>query len=147
MLLPFRLIAAKNLCECDRLPLTYGVTQSMRSGNPEVVALKINSENVVVRRSALHRDIPDASARVAHQHFRFMRVESRAVQRPVGSVVVSETLVGGEPGAISIDSFDLVQEIAGQSAVFLQEVVPVAAVVAAGSEICGLPKNFVDIAD
>ena len=76
-----------------------------------------------------------------------MRVESRAVQRPVGSVVVSETLVGGEPGAISIDSFDLVQEIAGQSAVFLQEVVPVAAVVAAGSEICGHPKNFVDIAD
>src|SRR5271157_4089653 len=123
------------------------MTQTLGGGDPEVVSLKVHPENVVVRGGGLYREVLHLAGGIAHQHFRLVRAERRTVHRPVLAVVVGQTLVGGEPGAIGIYSLDLVEKVAGQAAVFLQEVVPVAAVVAAGSEVSRNPQDFVYIAD
>jgi hypothetical protein len=64
-----------------------------------------------------------------------MRVESGTINRPIRAVVIRKAFVGREPGAIGVYAFDLAQKIAGEAAVLLQKVVPVAAIVAAGAEV------------
>ena len=89
----------------------------------------------------------DGAGSVAHQHFGLMSIERGTVHRPVRAVVVGQALVGGEPGAIAVDALDLAEEVAGQAAVFLQEVVPVTSVVAARAEVGGDPQDLVHVAD
>src|SRR5690242_13789648 len=108
------------------------MTQSLSRRHPKVVSLKINAENVVVSWSSRHRDFDRLAIAVTHQHFGLVGVESRAIYRPIRAVVISQTFVSGEPGTIAINCLDLIEEVAGQAAVFRQKVVPVAAVVAAG---------------
>src|SRR5437899_9284403 len=97
------------------------MTQTMGSRNPNVFSLKINSENVVVRRGRLDCDLLFISCGVAHQHLRLMRVESGTVDRPVRSVVVRKAFVSREPGAIGVHPFDLAEEIAGRPLSFCKK--------------------------
>src|SRR5260370_19240077 len=120
------------------------MTQTMGSRNPNVFSLKINSENVVVRRGRLDCDLLFISCGVAYQHLRLMRVESGTVDRPVRSVVVRKAFGSRDPGAIGVHPFDLAEEIAGEAAVILQKIVPVAAIVAAGAEVSRDPEDLVD---
>ena len=85
------------------------MTQSLGGGDPDVVSLKIDSENVVVRRGCLNGTAFTLPLGVAHQHLRFVGVESGAVHRPVRTVVVGEAFVGREPCSIGIDTLDLTQ--------------------------------------
>ena len=110
---------------------------------PQVVPLKVDSEDVVMRGRAFHRYLLDDACRIAHQHLRLVRVERRPIDGPVCAIVISQSFIGGEPGAIAVHGFDLVQEVTWQAAVFLQEVMPVAAVVAAGAEVSRDPENLV----
>src|ERR1039457_2833928 len=114
--------------------LPNAVAQAFGGRYPDVIALKVDSENVVMGWRALHRYLLDLASRIANQHLRLVRVERGTIDGPVSAVVISQPLVGGEPCAIGVYSFDLVEEVAGQAAVFLQEVGSVAAVVAAGVE-------------
>src|SRR5579883_394708 len=100
-----------------------------------------------MRWGGVDRDAESSSGGVTNQHFRLMRVERRTVHGPVGAIVVGKTLVSTEPGAICVDSFHLVEEVAGKAAVLSEEVVPIAAVVATGTKIGGYPQNLVDITD
>ncbi len=135
-----RLVRGKNLCGFDRILLANAVAQSLGRRNPEVVALKVYSEDVVVCRGALYWNLLHRAGRVAHQHFGLMRIECGPVNGPVRTVVVGEAFVGGEPGAIAVDALNLADEVAGQTAIFGQEVMPVTAIVAARSEVGGDPE-------
>src|SRR5215831_2846832 len=131
----------------NSLLLSYAVTQSFGSCNPEIISLEVHTQYIVVGRRCIDGDIGDAAVDVAHVHLRRASLETRPIDGPVSSVVVGETLVGAEPGAIGVERFYLVGEIAGQAAVFSQEVVPVAAVVAAVAKVSRHPQNAIDVAD
>src|SRR5579863_10211098 len=107
------------------------MTESFSGRDPDVVALKTHAQDVVMGGCALNRNSPHFTCCAAHEHLRFMGIERGTVDRPVRAVVVCETFVCRKPGTIGVDSFDLVQEVARQTAVFGEEVVPVAAIVAA----------------
>ena len=55
--LMYRLVRTQNLCRLDGIFLTNAVAQSLGGRDPEVVPLKVDTEDVVVRRSALYRDL------------------------------------------------------------------------------------------
>src|ERR1019366_6276198 len=132
---------------CIASLLPYSVTQPLGCRHPDIVALKIHAQDVIVCGRRVHLDRRYVPIGIAHRHFRLAGVECRAVDGPIGAVVIGKTLVGGEPGAIAVHAFDLVQKIAGEAAILGEEIVPAAAVVAARAEISGDPDNLVDIAD
>src|SRR5579872_1013114 len=147
LLLPFRFLASKNLCYRDRFFLANTVAQPLCGRGPYVVTLEIDAENIVVRGGRLNCDLLHIAFRVAYEHLWLMRVESGAIDRPVRAVVIGESLVRGEPGAIRVNALDLIEEVAGQAAIFGEKVVPVTSVVAASAEVGRNPENLVDVAD
>src|SRR5581483_809902 len=102
-LLAFCSIPAKDLRDCYRFFLPNPVTQPVRGSDPEVVALKVDRENVVVRWSTLNRYVLNLAIPVAHHHLRRMGIECRPIHRPICAIVVSQSFIGREPCAIAID--------------------------------------------
>src|SRR3974390_2659294 len=127
----------------ELLLLPCPVTQSLGRRHPDVIALEVNAEDVVVCRCRLHRNVRYVAIRVAHVHLGRAGLEVRAIHCPVRAVVICQPLIGAEPRAIGIQRFHLVGEVAGQAAVFGQEVVPVPAIVPAVAKIRGDPQNLV----
>ena len=119
------------------------MAQALCRRDPDVVSLEINAENVVMRRVLFARNDVCHFPAASRTSISGLWVSRGPVNRPVRAVVIGQTFVGGEPRAIGVDAFDLAQKIAGQAAVFLQEVVPVAAVVAAGAEVGRDPEDLV----
>src|SRR6202049_304621 len=146
LFLTYRLVRAQDLCSLCRTLLTNAVAQSLGRRDPKVVALEVDAENIVVCRGSLYGNFFHDSRRVAHEHFRLVGIERRTIDRPVRAVEVGEAFVGGEPRAIGVDGFDLIEKVAGEAAVFLQEIVPVAAVVAAGGGVSRGPQKLVPVA-
>src|SRR5580704_8176052 len=79
------------------LSLKYPVAYPFGRGNPDIAALKIDAEHVIVRWGRGDGDGRDFALRVANGHFRFAGGERRTIHRPVRSVVVGKALVGAEP--------------------------------------------------
>src|ERR1035437_3902084 len=127
--------------------LMNSVAQTLSGCNPDVVALEVDAENIVVCRRGGDRDWRYLALRVAHHHFRLAVFERGAIDGPVHAVIVSQPLVGAEPGAIGVHALEKVDEVRGKSAVFRQKVVPVAAIVAAAAEICCGPNDVIHITD
>src|SRR5580765_4159062 len=135
-------------CYCCQILLANAMTQAMGSRYPNVVSLEIDSQDVVVRGRGLNGYLLlQLPCRVRDVHLRFVRIERRAVDRKIRPVGVNETFVRRKPSAVGVDCLDLAHEVSGQAAVLLQEVVPVASVVAARAEIGCHPENLVNIAD
>src|SRR5271157_3420919 len=125
--------------------LSNSVAQPLGRGDPYVAALKVDAKNIVVGRRSSHSHRRYLALRVAHRHLRLAILERRTINGPVHAVVVSQPLVGAEPGAIAVHALDRVDEVGRKPAVFGEEVVPVAAVVAAGPEVSRRPYNVFDI--
>src|ERR1017187_6785484 len=115
------------------------MAQALGSGHPDIVALKVHGQHVLMRGRRFRGDLCHLTRRVPNQHFRLVCIQRGTVHGPAFAVQVSQPFVGGKPGTGSIHGFHLVQEVTGQPAVFLQEVLPVAPVVPAGSEVSGHP--------
>src|ERR1039458_4991441 len=121
--------------------------QTLGGCNPDVVALEVDAENIVVGRRGGDRDWRYLALRVAHRHLRLAVFERGAIDGPVDAVIVSQPLIGAEPGAIGVHALERIDEVRGKSAVCRQKVVPVAAIVAAAAEICGGPQDVIHITD
>src|SRR5512133_3058247 len=113
------------------LVLPNSVTQALGGCDPNVVALEIDAEDVIVGRRRIDAYGSRIAVGVAHQHFRLAGFERWPVDGPVRTVVVREALVRGTPGPVAVHRFHLVHKVAGKAAVLCQEVVPAAAVVTA----------------
>src|ERR1019366_750706 len=141
-LFPLTFLQCSSFLNCLLWLNSNSVAQPVRGGHPEVVPLKVQPQNIVMRGSRVHGNARDGALRVADRHFRrvrSVRSHRRTVNRPVRTIIICEALVGGEPGTGAVQGLHLVQEIAGESAVFFEEVLPVAPVVAASAEISGDP--------
>src|ERR1035441_2471019 len=115
--------------------LMNSLAQPLGGCNPDVVALKVDAENIVVGRRGGDGDRRYLALRVAHRHLRLAVFERGAIDGPVHAVVVSQPLIGAEPCAIGVHAFDRSEERRGKPAVFGQKVMPVAPVVAAVAEV------------
>src|SRR5215469_4869615 len=104
------------------------MTQSLGGCDPDVIPLKINCEGVVVRRGRIYSNVRYIAVGIAHIHLRSTALEVWPIHCPVGSVVVRQALVSAEPCPVTVERFHLIGEVAGQAAVFAEEVVPVASV-------------------
>src|SRR3569833_116662 len=121
----------------------YSVAYTFGCGNPDVAALKFDSENVAVCGGGGDLDRRDLSVVVADGHLGIARSEGWAIDGPVDAVDVSEAFVGAEPCVVGVDALYDVGEVAGKAAVLGEEVVPVTAVVAAVAEVGGDPEDVV----
>src|ERR1017187_3571396 len=126
--------------------LSNSMTQSFGRRNPDVLALEVNCEDVVVRRSRVHCDWCCGPHCVAHVHFWFAGSERRSVYCPVYPVVVGQSLVRTKPGPRGVQALYLVGEVRRQPAVFDQEIMPVPPVIVAVSKIGCHPQDFIHIA-
>src|ERR1039458_8829573 len=82
--------------------LSNSVAQPLGRGDPYVAALKVDAENVVVRRSGGHGHRRYLALCVAHRHLRLAVRERWPIDRPVHAVVIGQPLVGAEPGALAV---------------------------------------------
>src|SRR5690242_16998567 len=105
------------------------VADAAGRSDPNIVALKIHAENIVVSRRRLDLARRRLPGRVPNNHLGLAAVEARPVDGPILAVEVRKSLVGGEPAAPPVQGLYLVQKVAWQTAVFVEEVVPVPAVV------------------
>src|SRR5947209_6492356 len=90
----FELLLFIDLRCYSRIRQANSVAESVRGSNPDVIALKIDRKNVVVGGSGLDWYLLHSSSRVANQHLGFMSIESGTIDRPIGAVVVGQSLVG-----------------------------------------------------
>ena len=125
--------------------LKNSVTQPLGRGDPDVAALKVNSENVVVsrRRGDCHRSYialahrAPSSPACLFQEMDDRRPSSRRRSRP--ALCLCQTMRGWHPRPLpQLVKFE------GKPAVLGKKVMPIAAVVAAVSEICCRPQDIVD---
>src|ERR1039458_8658325 len=129
------------------LLLSNSVAQPLGCSDPNVAALEVDAENVVVGRRGGDRDRRYGSLRIAHRHLRLAVFKRRAIDGPIYAVVVGQPLVGAEPGTLGIHALDSVGKVRGKSAIFRKKVVPVAAIVAAVAEVGGRPQDVVHVSD
>src|SRR5450759_348724 len=127
--------------------LPNAVAQALGGRYPKVVPLEVNPENVVMRGRAFNCYLLHSAGCVANQHLGLVGLERRPIDSPVRAIVVSQSFIGREPGAIAVHGLNLVEEVTRQAAVLLQEVMPVSAIIAAGAEVSRDPEDLVDIAD
>src|ERR1700734_2522450 len=119
------------------------VTQSLCGRDPDVATLKINPENVVMRRSRLHRNPRYMPRRIACSHLRLARIQRRPINRPVGSVVINQSFIRTKPRPAAIDTSNNVDEVTWQPAILGQEVMPVASVVVTSPKVSRCPHHSI----
>ena len=67
------------------------MAQPLGRRHPNVVALKIDPQNILMRRRALDLDMRDFTRHIADQHLRLVRVQRRAVARGDSLPVIFRT--------------------------------------------------------
>ena len=123
------------------------VTQSSGCGDPYVVALKVDTQDVVMSWCRTDNNLSYIAARIAHGHFRLAVCKGWSIDGPVDAVVIGQSFVRTEPGMIRIDAFHVVRKVRRKPAVFRQKVVPITTVVPAIAKIGRRSEYSVHIAD
>src|SRR5579884_62343 len=75
------------------------MAQAFCRRHPDVVVLKVDAEDVVVRGRAIHGHMRHGALGVAEQHLWTMRIEGGAINSPGRAVEVGQSFIAGEPGA------------------------------------------------
>src|ERR1017187_1688271 len=65
------------------------VAQALGGGHPDIVALKVHGQHVLMRRRRVRGDLCHLTRRVPNQHFRLVSIQRGAVDGPVFAVEVS----------------------------------------------------------
>src|ERR1022692_3185965 len=65
------------------------VAQALGSGHPDIVALKVHGQHVLMRGRRVRGDLCHLTRRVPNQHFRLVSIQRGAVDGPVFAVEVS----------------------------------------------------------